>query len=156
MRVILLIICLSLLNGCLSTSANRDAAVQPLELFFSPEQTTLTAKQQQALQQFFTTYSYHQLEVSIGPADLSDRFQALLQGQKELQLSSNYLSKSKFHCILLLRHNKLPIRSLLGNGNAPTDSSQALCLLLCIMDVPLYGACSYDHLADSITRWQLI
>ncbi|MBE8128229.1 hypothetical protein FA893_15125 [Photobacterium damselae subsp. piscicida] len=84
MRVILLIICLSLLNGCLSTSANRDAAVQPLELFFSPEQTTLTAKQQQALQQFFTTYSYHQLEVSIGPADLSDRFQALLQGQKRI------------------------------------------------------------------------
>ncbi|HIF9202067.1 TPA: hypothetical protein ACX6QC_003533 [Photobacterium damselae] len=94
MRIILLIIGLTLLNGCLSTSINRHETIQPLELFFSPEQTTLTTKQQQALQQFFTTYSYHQLEVLIGPANLSNRFQALLQGQKRIE-AIEQLSKQK-------------------------------------------------------------
>lgn len=110
MRIILLIIGLTLLNGCLSTSINRHETIQPLELFFSPEQTTLTTKQQQALQQFF----YHLFLSSIGSFDWACKFiepfsSSITRSKKELQQSSNCLNKSKFHYILLLCHNKPPI-----------------------------------------------
>ncbi|OAN16815.1 hypothetical protein A3K86_09390 [Photobacterium jeanii] len=78
-----------LLSGCASTSSTT----QQLELFFSPEQTSLNAEQQRKVKQFFDDNPYHQISAYIAPANISDPFKALVQSQKRMQ-AINRLSAS--------------------------------------------------------------
>jgi len=88
-RIICLISCL-IFGGCAST----NSPPQELTLFFSPEQTSLTAEQNRKIFAFLNSNPYHQLTALVAPADLDDPFKALLQGQKRIQAVSQ-LSSSK-------------------------------------------------------------
>lgn len=87
-RILIAIGCL-LIAGC--ASQPKQTA---LTLFFSPEQTSLTAEQQRKISVFLTDNPYHQLVAKVAPADLSNPFEALLQGQKRIQAVSK-LSNSQ-------------------------------------------------------------
>ncbi|MGR5128277.1 hypothetical protein [Photobacterium swingsii] len=81
---------LLLLSGCATTTQTT----QQLEIFFSPEQTSLNVEQQRQVQQFFEDNPYHQLAAYIAPANLNNPFDALLQSQKRMQ-AINKISTAK-------------------------------------------------------------
>jgi hypothetical protein len=84
------VILTSFLWGC----ASSPQTSQELELFFSPEQISLTAEQTRKINVFLDHNPYNQLTVYVGPANLDDKFKALLQSQKRIK-AVNKLSQMK-------------------------------------------------------------
>lgn len=84
------VILTSFLWGC----ASSPQTSQELELFFSPEQISLTAEQTRKINFFLDNNPYNQLTVYVGPANLDDKFKALLQSQKRIK-AVNKLSQMK-------------------------------------------------------------
>ena len=81
----ILCLCSSLiLWGC----ASKVHTPQELTLYFSPEQTSLTAEQNRKITRFLNNHPYHQLTALVAPAAMEDPFKALIQGQKRIQAVS--------------------------------------------------------------------
>lgn len=79
----------------LSLPISLPTTAKKLELFFSPEQVTLTAEQHRKIIQFLKSSPSSKITATVGPATLKNKFEALLQSQKRMHSIEQLASAQK-------------------------------------------------------------